>query len=176
MTKVFVVGVIILVLGAIGALLFMYTDQNNVNPEVSGNQTLTNPANSAPSSPTSNADFGPEEKVNATLNPVTELKIEDLKAGVGDEAVTDKKVTVNYKGMLTDGTQFDSSYDRDEPFSFTLGAGQVIAGWEKGVVGMKVGGKRKLTIPPELGYGAQQVGKIPANSTLIFEVELLKVE
>ncbi|MGC9603550.1 MAG: FKBP-type peptidyl-prolyl cis-trans isomerase [Minisyncoccia bacterium] len=91
-------------------------------------------------------------------------------------------VTVNYTGTLTDGKKFDSSYDHGQPFSFVLGAGQVIQGWDEGVAGMKVGGKRKLTIPPELGYGGQDVKDqsgatvIPANSTLIFEVELLKVE
>ena len=106
-----------------------------------------------------------------------ELKIEDIKVGTGAEAVSGKKITVNYSGTLTDGTKFDSSYDRGEPFSFNLGAGEVIQGWDKGFAGMKIGGKRKLTIPSELGYGAQGAGGvIPPNATLIFEVELLKVE
>lgn len=104
------------------------------------------------------------------------LKTEDEVVGTGAEAVSGKKITVNYAGTLTDGTKFDSSYDRGTPFSFNLGAGEVIAGWDQGVAGMKVGGKRKLTIPPSLGYGAQAAGAIPPNSTLIFEVELLKVE
>lgn len=104
------------------------------------------------------------------------LKIEDLTTGTGTEAVAGKKVTVNYLGTLTNGTKFDSSYDRNEPFSFNLGAGDVIAGWDQGVAGMKVGGKRKLTIPSELGYGAMDLGSIPPNSTLLFEVELLNVE
>lgn len=103
------------------------------------------------------------------------LKIEDETVGTGVEAVAGKSVTVNYLGTLTDGTKFDSSYDRNQPFTFNLGAGQVIAGWDQGVVGMKVGGKRKLTIPPELGYGSQLSGPIPANSTLVFEIELLGV-
>jgi FKBP-type peptidyl-prolyl cis-trans isomerase len=107
---------------------------------------------------------------------VNELVVEDLKVGTGAEAVAGKKVTVNYKGTLTSGVQFDSSYDRGIPFDFVLGAGGVIQGWDEGVAGMKVGGKRKLTIPASLGYGARAVGSIPANSTLIFEVELLKVE
>jgi FKBP-type peptidyl-prolyl cis-trans isomerase len=107
---------------------------------------------------------------------VNELKIEDLVVGTGAEAVTGKNVTVNYKGTLENGTQFDSSYDRGVPFSFALGAGEVIAGWDQGVAGMKVGGKRVLTIPPDLGYGSRAVGTIPPNSVLIFEVELLKVE
>lgn len=105
-----------------------------------------------------------------------ELITEDIITGTGEEAVVGKKVTVNYKGTLTDGTQFDSSYDRGEQFSFALGTGQVIEGWDQGVAGMKVGGKRKLTIPPELGYGSRGTGGIPPNSTLIFEVELLEVE
>lgn len=104
------------------------------------------------------------------------LQIQDETIGTGTEAVAGKSVTVNYVGTLTDGTTFDSSYSRNQPFTFNLGAGEVIRGWDQGVAGMKVGGKRKLTIPPSLGYGSQAVGSIPPNSTLIFEVELLKVE
>ncbi len=100
----------------------------------------------------------------------------DIVVGNGTEATNGKKVSVHYVGTLTDGSKFDSSRDRNEPFSFTLGAGEVIPGWDQGVAGMKVGGKRKLTIPPELGYGSQQAGSIPPNSTLIFEIELLNVE
>ena len=105
-----------------------------------------------------------------------ELKIEDLTVGSGAEAVSGKTVTVNYSGTLTNGTKFDSSYDRGTPFSFTLGAGEVIKGWDLGVAGMKVGGKRKLTIPSDLGYGSRGAGAdIPPNATLVFEVELLEV-
>lgn len=104
------------------------------------------------------------------------LKIEDLKVGTGAEAVAGKGVTVHYVGTLTDGSKFDSSRDRGEGFSFSLGAGMVIQGWDKGVAGMKVGGLRKLTIPPELGYGPRGFPPvIPPNSTLVFEVELLSV-
>lgn len=107
----------------------------------------------------------------------TELKIEDLVVGTGAEAVSGKLISVHYTGTLTNGTKFDSSKDRGEPFEFTLGAGQVIEGWDKGFAGMKVGGKRKLTIPSEMGYGAQGAGGvIPPNATLIFEVELLGVK
>jgi FKBP-type peptidyl-prolyl cis-trans isomerase FkpA len=109
--------------------------------------------------------------------PVTELKIEELKVGTGDAATPGKVVKVHYTGWLTDGKKFDSSLDRGEPFSFPLGEGRVIPGWEQGVNGMKVGGKRKLTIPPQLGYGeAGAGGVIPPNATLVFEVELLGVQ
>lgn len=105
------------------------------------------------------------------------LIIEDLVVGNGAEAVKGKYIVVHYTGWLTDGTKFDSSLDRNQPFGVTLGVGQVIRGWDEGFNGMKVGGKRKLTIPPEMGYGARAVGGvIPANSTLIFEVELLDVQ
>lgn len=105
------------------------------------------------------------------------LKIEEMKAGDGAVAVAGKKVTVHYTGWLTNGTKFDSSLDRGEPFQFNLGAGQVIKGWDQGVDGMKVGGKRKLTIPSDLGYGEQGAGAvIPPGATLVFEVELLGVE
>ncbi len=104
------------------------------------------------------------------------LKIEDVKVGTGDEAVAGRPVTVHYVGTLTDGKKFDSSRDRNQGFTFALGAGQVIRGWDEGVAGMKVGGMRRLTIPPELGYGPMGYPPvIPPNSTLIFEVELLSV-
>jgi FKBP-type peptidyl-prolyl cis-trans isomerase FkpA len=104
------------------------------------------------------------------------LEIQDLKVGDGAEAVKGKKVSVHYTGWLTNGTKFDSSKDRGDPFEFPLGGGRVIKGWDEGVQGMKVGGKRKLTIPPGLGYGARGAGGvIPPNATLVFEVELLGV-
>lgn len=106
----------------------------------------------------------------------TNLVIQDVAVGTGDEAVPGDKVTVNYVGTFTNGQTFDSSIARGEPFTFTLGAGQVIPGWDRGFVGMKVGGKRVLIVPPELGYGANDYGPIPGNSTLVFQVELLKVE
>ena len=107
---------------------------------------------------------------------MAELKIEEQVVGTGVEATKGKTVSVHYTGWLTDGKKFDSSKDRGQLFSFGLGQGQVIRGWDDGVAGMKVGGKRKLTIPPELGYGARGAGGvIPPNATLVFEVELLGV-
>lgn len=103
------------------------------------------------------------------------LKYEDLVVGTGAEVKAGQSVTVHYTGWLTDGKKFDSSKDRKDPFVFPLGAGRVIKGWDEGVQGMKVGGKRKLTIPPGIGYGSRGAGSvIPPNATLIFEVELLK--
>lgn len=115
--------------------------------------------------------------MTSTSTPQGSLKIEDERVGTGAEAKAGDSITVNYLGTLLNGTKFDSSYDRGTPFTLKLGAGQVIQGWDQGLLGMKVGGKRKLTIPPDLAYGAQSPSpKIPANSTLVFEVELLKVE
>ncbi len=105
---------------------------------------------------------------------MSELEIEDQIVGEGDEAVAGQTVEVHYTGWLTDGTKFDSSHDRDQTFSFKLGGGQVIAGWDQGVAGMKVGGARKLTIPADLGYGERGAGGvIPPNATLVFKVELI---
>ena len=108
---------------------------------------------------------------------MSDLQIQDLKPGNGQQAKTGDQVTVHYVGTLTDGKKFDSSRDRGKGFSFKLGAGQVIKGWDQGVAGMKVGGMRKLTIPPELAYGDRGFpGAIPPRATLIFEVELLGVK
>ena len=107
---------------------------------------------------------------------MTNLKIEELQVGTGAEAVAGKTVDVHYTGWLTTGEKFDSSVDRGTPLSFKLGARQVIAGWDQGIEGMKVGQKRRLTIPPELAYGARGFpGAIPPNATLVFEVELVAV-
>ncbi len=115
-----------------------------------------------------------EEKVITTKSG---LKYVELKEGTGDEAKAGQIVEVHYTGWLKDGTKFDSSKDRNEPFKFPLGAGRVIKGWDEGVAGMKVGGKRKLIIPPELGYGKRGAGNtIPPDAELTFEVELLGIK
>lgn len=104
------------------------------------------------------------------------LKIQDISIGAGTKAEPGQTVSVHYTGWLEDGTKFDSSKDRNQPFQFPLGAGRVIRGWDEGVAGMQVGGVRKLTIPPQLGYGARGAGGvIPPNATLVFEVELLDI-
>ena len=118
-----------------------------------------------------------KEEKKKVVTTKSGLKYEDLKEGTGAEAKKGDSVEVHYTGWLTNGKKFDSSLDRNEPFSFRLGAGMVIKGWDEGVAGMKVGGKRKLMIPPELGYGARGAGNvIPPNAELIFEVELLKIK
>ncbi|QWT44910.1 FKBP-type peptidyl-prolyl cis-trans isomerase [Azospira inquinata] len=110
----------------------------------------------------------------STITTPSGLEIDDSLVGDGPEAKAGDIVTVHYTGWLTDGSKFDSSLDRNDPFEFMLGARHVIAGWDEGVAGMKVGGRRRLTIPAELGYGARGAGGvIPPNATLVFEVELL---
>ena len=115
-----------------------------------------------------------EEKV---VTKPSGLQYVDLKEGTGEEAKAGNRVSVHYTGWLKDGKKFDSSLDRNQPFQFQLGAGMVIQGWDEGVAGMKVGGKRKLIIPPDLGYGKRGAGNvIPPDATLTFEVELLEVK
>jgi FKBP-type peptidyl-prolyl cis-trans isomerase FkpA len=117
-----------------------------------------------------------EEKAMAAVTTASGLIIEDITEGAGPQASAGQRVSVHYTGWLTDGRKFDSSKDRNDPFEFPLGAGHVIAGWDEGVQQMKVGGMRKLTIPPHLGYGARGAGRvIPPNATLVFEVELLAI-
>ncbi len=147
------VGLIVVIVGAVALL------QASSKPKVA--QATSTPASQASSS-------GSSDK----------LQITDEKVGTGDEAVAGKSVSVSYTGTLSDGTVFDSTAkDGGKPFTFTLGAGQVIKGWDEGVVGMKVGGVRKLVIPPDLAYGSQGAGStIPPNATLTFEITLLSVQ
>jgi len=114
--------------------------------------------------------------MSASTSP-SGLIIEEIIIGQGAAAQAGQTVTVHYTGWLTDGEKFDSSKDRDDPFQFSLGAGRVIKGWDEGVLGMQIGGTRKLTIPPALGYGARGAGGvIPPNATLVFEVELISID
>ena len=123
----------------------------------------------ASAAPTTSDSYG-------QLTAIPKVTIEDLVVGTGAEAKSGSAVKVDYTGTLVDGTKFDSSKDRGQPFTFVIGGGQVIKGWEQGVVGMKVGGRRKLTIPSELGYGREgRPPTIPPNSTLVFDIELLFV-
>lgn len=141
------------------------TTQSQAPAQTQTQQSQTQPAPSTEPTP------GP------TSPAVTKLVVKDLTVGTGATAKAGNTVTVNYTGWLNDGTKFDSSFDRNEPFSFTIGQNKVIQGWEQGVVGMKVGGTRRLIIPPDLGYGAQGAGGvIPPNATLIFDVQLLSVQ
>ena len=123
------------------------------------------------------AQDGPAKIEGKTTKTASGLEYYDIKVGSGTVAEKGKTVSVHYTGWLINGKKFDSSLDRKSPFQFTLGGGQVIKGWDEGVAGMKVGGKRQLRIPPDLGYGARGVGNglIPPNSALIFDVELLDV-
>ncbi len=125
---------------------------------------------------TTNTQLGGTMEASKSILTASGLRITDLKIGDGAEASAGQTVSVNYRGSLENGKEFDSSYGRG-PFEFPLGAGRVIKGWDEGVAGMKVGGKRKLVIPSSLGYGARGAGGgvIPPNATLIFEVELLKI-
>jgi FKBP-type peptidyl-prolyl cis-trans isomerase len=143
----------------------------------SGSSSEATPSTEATSAPATTGQ--PESGQSPGGEEVTlpnGLKYEDLRVGEGALAEAGKTASVHYTGWLTDGTKFDSSLDRGQPYDFQIGASQVIPGWDEGVKGMKVGGKRKLTIPPDLGYGARGAGGvIPPNATLVFEVELLGV-
>lgn len=169
MNKKYLVVTIILIILLIALGIYAITTKE---PKSQALQTAT---------PSATIEASMAPTATSSASPISmqtdKLIIQDEVVGTGAEAVIGKKITVNYAGTLTDGTKFDSSYDRGTPFSFTLGAGEVIQGWDQGFAGMKVGGKRKLTIPSSLGYGPNGIpGAIPGGATLIFEVELLKVE
>lgn len=181
MTKNFITGIIfIAVVLGLGAL-FIQQQTSQKNPLESSN--ITSSATPAPT-PTPILRFAKtpqpiEQNSTQSGTMVTMadgLKIQDLKVGDGKETKAGDTVTVNYLGTLENGTKFDSSYDRNQPFTTQIGAGTVIKGWDEGIPGMKIGGKRKLIIPAELGYGAQAAGAIPPNSVLVFEVELLAIK
>lgn len=145
--------------------------------ETPSQQTETSTTTPSPLATSTTSDSQTNRSKGTTMPNATTLQVKDIKVGTGATAKAGNQVTVHYVGTLTDGKKFDSSRDRNQPFTFTLGAGQVIKGWDQGVAGMKVGGVRQLTIPPELGYGDQGAGGvIPPKATLVFEVELLKVQ
>lgn len=172
--------IVVVVLGLTG--IFLLSNQKIENSQISLTPTIYP---SPTQTPTTNASTsaiitGQPATAGANMDNVIStgsgLQIQDLVVGTGQEVKSGDTVTVNYLGTLVNGTKFDSSYDRNQPFSTQIGVGQVIKGWDEGIVGMKVGGKRKLIIPASLGYGSQPAGSIPANSTLVFEVELLSVK
>ena len=163
--------IIIAIVAIVGFYFLLQNSQNNENE----NQEINSNENSEQQEANSEKENGEKNK-EEVKNENQKLEIEVLKEGTGEEAKNNDKVTVHYTGTLENGTKFDSSLDRGDPFVFTLGVGDVIKGWDQGVLGMKVGEKRKLTIPSELGYGTRGAGSIPPNATLIFEVELLEVE
>jgi peptidylprolyl isomerase len=147
------------------------------NPPKQAEQASTPPAQTQSPAPTSPAGPTPTTEAQTQVLP-SGLKYVDLVPGTGASPQVGQMVSVHYTGWLVDGKKFDSSVDRGQPFQFMLGKGQVIKGWDEGVASMKIGGKRKLIIPPALGYGGRSVGNglIPPNSTLVFEVELLGVK
>ena len=156
--------------------------QKDISAPVDGNQIGIQPEKNetvADKSAEKNLDQSVQaQKINNNDNNKTmELEIKTTQEGTGERQVkTGDTISVHYTGKLTDGTKFDSSVDRGKPFEFTVGQGMVIRGWEQGFLGAKVGEKRTLTIPAEMGYGARAVGSIPANSTLIFDVELVAIK
>lgn len=139
----------------------------------------TKSSDSAPVAGSALTSTGTSTASDLTVQNISTIKgveIYDLRTGTGTEAIAGKKVTTHYVGTFADGTKFDSSLDRGTPYSFMLGGGTVIKGWDVGLVGMKVGGIRALVISPEYGYGKETLGSIPGNSTLVFQVQLLEVK
>ena len=158
------VGLLVIIVG-----IFLLTRKNTNSEQIK--HDLNKQTSMDTSSKSTATDSANPDSIGA------KLIIEDIKVGTGPEVKAGDTVVMHYKGTLTDGTKFDSSYDRNEPFTTQIGVGQVIKGWDQGVPGMKVGGKRKLTIPSDLGYGERGAGAvIPPNATLIFEVELLEIK
>lgn len=166
---------IVVFIGVIGVFFLsnqkLYSNnQLNVNPTIAPASAIITPQ-------ASQANQMQELDINDFQATSSGLRIKDVAVGTGQEAQSGNSVTVHYVGALANGTKFDSSYDRNAPFTTQIGVGQVIKGWDEGILGMRVGGKRILIIPPSLGYGAQGAGEaIPPNSTLIFQVELLGVK
>ncbi|MEK9176288.1 MAG: FKBP-type peptidyl-prolyl cis-trans isomerase [Patescibacteria group bacterium] len=166
MNKYFAIFILISAL-TIGAIL-VYTKSNIKIPN--GQDTVQELSKLNSSSTASKAS------PSVMQQQVTELKIEDVVVGTGSAVKSGDTAEVNYTGTLLDGQKFDSSYDRNQTFSFKVGAGQVISGWDQGLIGMKTGGKRKLTIPSSLAYGEQGSGPIPPNTPLVFEIDLVAIK
>lgn len=176
----------IIIIIAIFVVIFAITKISKNNEQENTNQDLTADISNQVNLDNSNQNqINSEKKENKNKKSTEEknepenndLKIKTLQAGNGQEVKNNDLVSVQYKGYLEDGTEFDSSYKHNQPFEFTVGQGQVIKGWDLGLVGMKIGEKRKLTIPSELGYGERGAGNvIPPNATLIFEIELLEIK
>jgi len=167
-----IIGAIIVGLVIIIAF-FVYRDYQ---AKTQAAATPTSTSSTGGSYPIGTLDTTPPSPSANAVTTASGLIYEDLQVGDGATAKAGDTVSVNYTGWLEDGTKFDSSLDRGQPFDFTLGAGQVIAGWDEGVAGMQVNGTRLLVIPPSLGYGSTANGSIPANSTLIFEVQLVAIK
>lgn len=174
-----IVGV--LAAGFIGVVIYAALPKGSTTKTAKSAVTTPTPP---PSQTTSNPDSTNPVSTNSAVtnavvppvDPNAKVETKDVKVGTGTEtAALGDKLTVHYTGTLKDGTKFDSSVDKGKPYELTLGV-NLIEGWNQGIVGMKVGGKRKLVVPPALGYGAQDKGKIPPNSTLYFDIELLKIE
>lgn len=176
MSKNIVPLIIVLAVIFIGGVgIFLLSNQKNLTSDINVNPTPYPTTSAIISTPMPQASVG--ANMNNIITTESGLKIQDLVVGNGNQVKSGDTVAVHYIGTLESGTKFDSSYDRSTPFITPIGVGQVIKGWDEGIVGMKVGGKRKLIIPPSLGYGEQGAGSaIPPNSTLVFEVELLEVK
>lgn len=183
MSKNLIPLAIVIVVVALGlGGIFLLSNQKMVKSQINLTPTIYPSPTQTPvtTTPTNAIITGQPATAGANMdNLITTadgLQMQDLIVGTGQEVKSGATVTVNYLGTLLDGTKFDSSYDRNQPFTTQIGVGQVIKGWDEGIVGMKVGGKRKLIIPAVLGYGNQPAGTIPPNSTLVFEVELLSIK
>jgi peptidylprolyl isomerase len=178
-----------LIIAALLALLLAGCGGDDSSTDTSGSDTTAAepfriPVGTPPIRRAEDLKFKANGLVGSELKPIIpdspppkELAVSDLVQGIGESAIPGRTVTVQYAGYLYDnGKKFDSSWDQGKPFTFKLGAGQVIPGWEEGIVGMEISDRRELVIPPDMGYGEQQVGSIPPNSTLVFVVELLDVK
>jgi len=160
----------------IGLLLILSNQPKNSPVEEFTNIDLNQPQNNPMTDQNNNPNVLSETSSPAMAD-VTELKVEDLVVGTGPEVKSGDTISIHYLGTLVDGTKFDSSYDRGQPFETQIGVGRVIPGWDQGIIGLQVGGKRRLTIPYQLAYGEEGVpGAIPPKATLIFEVELIEIK